>query len=214
MRFRVAALITGLLAVTSLVLGIGVAAPALAQNSSNICTPPTSDTTGTAGDAQCWNNTAGRAAVNNPIQFWENTALGAPNNAWIAQVIGTVKDGEGGVLWPFDDGSQLNTRYNGRPVYQFAWAKDELYCASQVDFSTVAVSGILTLQKCESSTDQDFVYSSLKFLICAGASNALYSATTAVNSPVWVDEETGTGDGAGIYMDTSAVLTWSINMVF
>jgi hypothetical protein len=211
MRFRITALITGLLAVTGLVLNIGFAAPAWAQPSSNICTPPTSDTTGSAADAQCLNNAAGRAAAGNPIQFWENTAQGAPNNAWVAQIIGTVKDGEGGVLWPFDDGSQLNTRYNGRPVYQFAWAKDEDYCASQVDFSVP--EGILTLQRCASSTNQDFVYSSLRFLVCAGASNTLYSKTGAVNSPVWVDEKTGTGDGQGVYMDTNAVLTWSINEV-
>jgi hypothetical protein len=85
------------------------------------------------------------------------------------------------------------------------------YCISQVDFSAAATSGILTLQNCASSTNEEFVYSSDKFLICAGASNTLYSATGAINSPVWIDEETGTGDGKGVYMEPEAVLTWSIN---
>ena len=212
MRISVAAPITGMLAVTGLVLSIGLAAPAWAQPSSNICTPPTSDTTGTGNNAQCLNNTLGKSKAGNPIQFWRNNAQGQANNAWVAQVVGTVKDGEGGVLWPFTDGSGLNTRYNGANVYKFSWAANELYCASQVEFAEGIYSsqGPVTLQSCANSEFYWFVLSKAGFLVCVWSSNLLYQNTGAANSPVWVDEFSGTGNGEPVWMDTVPNLEWSI----
>jgi hypothetical protein len=214
MRFRIVALITALLTGVCIVL---YATPALAQPSVNICTPPTSDTTGSGDNAQCWNNQGGDARDGNPIQYWENDAQGQHNNAWVGTIIGTVKDGEGGVLWPFDDGSQLNTRYNGDPVYQFQWAANENYCASQILFWDISEGynkdGPLVLEQCASTTYQDFVYSGERFIVAAGASDELYYDTHAVNAPVWVGEENDTHSGAVVWMspEVGQSLRFSIN---
>ena len=209
MRFRIAAPVTGLLAVTGVLLATGLnVVPARAQVvANNICTPPTTTESPTADDAQCLNLTNGDVADGTPIQFWVNDAQGEANNAWTATIIGTVKDGEGGVLWPFDDGSGLNTRYNGDNVYQFSFEFDESYCVIQTTFTELELDG------CASTTYEDFVLSQDGYLICAGASNYLYSETGTSDQPVWVTDEFGTGNGDFATEGTSANLTWSINLV-
>jgi hypothetical protein len=216
MRLKITAMITGLLTVIGAALGIGIqATPASAQVSVNICFPPTSDTTGTGNNAQCWNDRNGAEQNGNAIQFWRNDAEGEMNNAWAGSIIGTVKDGEGGVFWPFQDGSQLNSRYNGDPVYQFNLAKNENWCASQSGFSVSRASGILTLQFCTSSTAEDFVYSSEHFIVCAAASNEMYTQTGSIDNPVWASSRSSANqtNGTAVWMNLHAYLDWSIRQL-
>ena len=207
MRFRLTALVTALLAVAGMVLGSGLnAASASAQSlgTVKICTTNTSP-------AACLNDRNGTVSAGAVIQFWENNSQGAANNSWVVNVIGTVKDGQNGVYWPFDVDSGLNARYNGDDVIQFNLNKDTGYCADQGAFSGQTAEGILRIERCASSTYQDFVLSGESYFICAGASNLLYSNKEVYDQPVWISAPDGTENGELVWMNTIAQLTWGIS---
>lgn len=207
MKFRIAALVTALLAAIGMAAGVGVSAtPALGQSlgSVKICTTNTSP-------SACINNTGGSLAAGHALQFWANNAQGATNNSWVVNVIGTVKDGENGVYWPFDVDSELNSRYNGDDVLQFNLNKNTSYCADQGNFAPDAADGVLRLEKCASSTYQDFVlsdYDGNYYLICVGAANLLYSNKEVPDQPIWISAPDGTGNSDLVWMTTNAQLTW------
>lgn len=208
MRFRVTALVTGLLAVAGMVLGIGLnTAPALAQSlgTSYICTT-------NASPNACINNTLGTLQPHG-LQFWANNSEGAADNSWVPNVIGHVTNDPCGETWPFDCGSGLNDRYNGDDVIQFNLAKNNEYCMDQGNFAGSDTEGVLRLYGCASSTNQDFVlsdYDGNYYLIAVGASNTLYSYYKVGDRPVWVSAPDGTENGELVFMDTSAQLTWEI----
>jgi hypothetical protein len=211
MRFRIAALVTALITVAGVVAGIGFdATSALAISSSDIiCTPPN------ASPSQCINNTAGHATSGNLIQFWQDTPLGLRNNTWEVTLVGTVKSGQGGVLWPFPDGSGLNSRYNNNNVYQLKWYVNQNWCASGYNFDLVGEQGPLQLASCSpGAINQYFVFSKYGFLIPVGPSNRLYNAGNGADNPVWLNGEAGgTANGDLVWMGTDVGLAWSIQAV-
>lgn len=205
MRFRVTALVTGLLAVVGIVLGIGLnTAPALAQSPvSYICTTNTSP-------SACINNTLGTLQPHG-LQFWENNSEGAANNSWVPSVVGHVRNDPCGETWPFDCGSGLNERYNDAEVLRFNLAANGDYCMDQGNFTGSDTEGVLRLYECAaSSTNQYFVLSDEGYLIAVGASNTLYSHYGVSDRPVWVSAPDGTENGELVFMDTSAQLVWKI----
>jgi hypothetical protein len=210
MKLRVIALVTGLLAVVSTPIGVGFGtSPASAQSlgAVEICTTNTSP-------SACINDTAGSTSSGSILQFWENDAEGATNNSWVVNVIGTVKDGEGGEDWPFDEGSELNARYDGDDVLQFNLTKNTNYCAAQQYFEAENQEGPLVLSTCQSSVYQDFVlsdYDGSFYIIAVGASNELYTYTDHIpDLPVWIAPcpDGGTANGDYVCMQPYAVLTW------
>jgi hypothetical protein len=117
-------------------------------------------------------------------------------------------------LWPFTDGSGLNARYNGDPVYQFQWNNDDLYCADESAFNPAIQEGPVELQQCGSPAlfRQDFVYSGSDYLSPVYADNAEYAYGGTGDLPILVGDgyEDSDANGQPIYMDDYYELQWSI----
>ncbi|HEY1920342.1 MAG TPA: hypothetical protein VGH27_32640 [Streptosporangiaceae bacterium] len=192
LRTRTIASIIGVTAVT-----LGLAAPAAhASNPAryNICT--------TGSVNQCLNNTAGRATNGNIIQFWAYGTQGEPNNDWHYVLQGYVSNGGKTGIWPFTDGSGLNNRYDGLPVYQLQWSQNLNFCADQTGYNPADEYGDLELSTCNaqgSVTDyQMFVYTGEDFWPSVYASNIQYTYYETYDAPVWLGASGGTaGDHNG-----------------
>jgi len=106
---------------------------------------------------------------------------------------------------PFADGSGLNTRYNGLPVYELQWERDinGAYFDKGVCIAGDAPYALPYNEKCNTgSSTLYYAWSSYNALISVGASNDLYEAGGGPNQPVWLGSngEGNTGNGQDIYL--------------
>jgi hypothetical protein len=132
------------------------------------------------------------------VRFYHYGNSGGNNRIYVTQ-IGTINGcGTSGGFQPFANGSGLNCRYNGRPVYQLQWGKNGR--------SGVCIAGDNSAQnafndQCNVGPITWFAYSSYSFLIGVGASNVLFEEDGFVpNSPVWLGDLSGDGNGAHVYL--------------
>lgn len=175
-RMRRQLLALGIAASLAAALGFVASQPAKAQP--NYCD---SQVAIYYGNNHAWNNWGGNAMDGNPIDFYQSTTVN--NSQWCVINKGNVSDGTAGVIWPFTDGSGLNTRYNGDPVYQFEWGPNTAFCADQANFQTVGTDdGETLLQKCTTNGYNDagkfgtqyYVYSPSYYLANVFANNATW----------------------------------------
>ena len=129
------------------------------------------------------------------VRFYHYGNSGGNNRIFVTQ-IGTIHRVTGG-FQPFANGSGLNVRYDGRPVYQLQWGKNGR--------SGVCIAGDDTSQNafnfpCNGGPGTWFAYSSSSFLVGVGASNVRYDDTDESNVPVWLGDSTGDGNGAHVYL--------------
>ena len=145
--------------------------PASARNS--YC--PGAQTAIYYGRDHAWNNWYGNAGDGNPVDFYDSITTG--NSQWCVVIVGTVRDGQNGVIGPFADGSGLNTRYNDDTIYQFRWGPNQGYCADKGTFNTGPEDGEVRIQACIEGGDksrQEWVYSRSRYFANVYANNTAY----------------------------------------
>lgn len=203
-----------LAATAAMLLGFGVAGAGTAtaaHATTYSCNTTTGQTTIYYGNDHGWNNWNGSTSPGNPINFYQS--LTTNNSQWCAVEVRTVTDGQNGQIWPFTDGSGLNTRYNGDSVWQFEWAPNQIYCADQDAFYAPYTTGPVELKSCiyGSDSNQYFVQSGSDYLVPVGANNAEYAAHGTLYLPILVGDAYGQSDANGqpIYMSNSYELQWN-----
>ena len=155
--------------------------------------------------SQCMNDWLGNLTqFAQAVRFYHYGNSGG-NNRIYATNIGTIHGcGTSGGFQPFADGSGLNCRYNGQPVYQFQWGKNGP--------SGVCIAGDNNMQYafnegCNEGPATWFVISSENFLVGVGASNVLYDEEDEADVPVWLGENSGDGNGAHVYLTAAQALS-------
>jgi len=199
----------------AMLLGFGLAGAGTAtaaHATTYTCNNTTGQTTIYYGNDHGWNNWNGSTSPGNPINFYQS--LTANNSQWCAIPVGQVRDGQNGEIWPFTNGSGLNTRYNGDTVFQFEWAPNQIYCADQGAFRAALVVGPVELQSCVingSASNQYFVQSGSDYLAPVGANNAEYAYLGTAYLPVLVGDGSAGSDSNGqpIYMADADQLQWN-----
>jgi hypothetical protein len=169
----------------------------------NICLPP---------KTQCMNDWNGNLDLGaEPVRFFHYGNSGG-NNAIVAQLIGTINTNGG--FEPFTNGSNLNARYNSRPVYEFEWYRNgggTGICIAGDSYNANPFN-----EECNSGSGSLFyAYSSYSFLISVGGSNVLYANTHVANQPVWMGSN-GKGNisnGDPVYLTTTQAngLPWGFS---
>jgi len=169
----------------------------------NVCVLP--------AESQCMNDWDGNLGTYvQAVRFYHYGNSGG-NNRILVIYINTISGcGTSGGFQPFANGSGLNCRYNGRPVYHLQWAKNgpSGVCIASDDTSQYAFNF-----PCNGGPGTWFVYSSSSYLVGVGASNVLYDDTLEPNAPVWLGDVTGDGNGAHVYSTSaqSLSLTFGFN---
>jgi len=169
----------------------------------NVCVLP--------AKSQCMNDWDGNLGTYvQAVRFYHYGNSGG-NNRILVIYINTISGcGTSGGFQPFANGSGLNCRYNGRPVYHLQWAKNgpSGVCIASDDTSQYAFNF-----PCNGGPGTWFVYSSSSYLVGVGASNVLYDDTLEPNAPVWLGDVTGDGNGAHVYSTSaqSLSLTFGFN---
>jgi hypothetical protein len=186
-------------------LGTGVT-PASAQGSfpDNVCIPQGSSPT------QCINDWDGNLDYGAAAARFYHYGNSGGYNAIDVLALQPINQTNGG-FQPFTDGSGLNARYNGRPVYEFEWwrnGKDTGVCIAGTSYNADAYN-----EQCnDGGYSVLFVYSSSSGLISVNASNALYANTKTANQPVWLGSNgkgnIGTGDNVYLTTTQSNNLPW------
>jgi hypothetical protein len=136
------------------------------------------------------------------------------NNRILVTLIGTISGcGTSGGFQPFADGSDLNCRYNDRPVYQLQWAKNGpsgICIAGEGEDENAFNDGCA-----RAGAAVWFAYSSYSDLISVGASNVYYDEVGEPNSPVWLGSDGigNTGNGVHVYLTPvqNYNLPWGFN---
>jgi hypothetical protein len=161
---------------------------------------------------QCMNNWNAAGS----IRFYGYNNGGIINNGWGQRLQGHVSNGAGGVIWPFTNGTGLNSRYNGRPVYAFgfnaAGHQTANQCLSSEAWNPSTETGQLETDGCSqypvgsSMPDWfEFVLSSGGFLVPVYASNIEYTFYHRYNTPVFCGATGGgTADGQPVIMTVGA----------
>jgi hypothetical protein len=195
-----------LLAAASLALGAALVGSqaagspaAAAAHTVNVCVMP-------AGlGSQCMNDWDGNLSTYaQAVRFYHYGNSGGNNSIYLNSH-GTIHGcGTSGGFQPFANGSGLNCRYDGRPVYQLEWGR--------VGRSGVCIAGDDISQNafnfpCNGGPGTWFVYSSSRYLVGVGASNVRYDDTDEPNVPVWLGDVTGDGNGAHVYLTDAQSLS-------
>jgi hypothetical protein len=159
---------------------------------------------------RAWNNWNGTEQNGNPVKFYQS--LTTSNADWTENLIGYVSDGGPQGIGPFTDGSGLNSRYEGQPIYQFVWTNDLSYAVDQSSYNVGSEQGPLVIYGYNPNDDnQWFVLSSSGYLAPVGANNAQYAVTGTTGLPVLVgDGDGGDGNGEPVYMESIDELQWNI----
>ena len=163
----------------------------------NVCVLP--------AESQCMNDWGGNLGTYvQAVRFYHYGNSGGNNRIYLTN-LGTINGcGTSGGFQPFANGSGLNCRYNGRPVYQLQWGKNGRsgVCIAGDDISQNAFNF-----PCNGGPGTWFVYSSSRYLVGVGASNVRYDDTFESNAPVWLGDVTGDGNGAHVYLTDSQSLS-------
>lgn len=139
---------------------------------------------------ECLNRKGGGTGGGTEIIYW---SFNDPNNdftfldvgAWVCGKYDTVHNGENGCLGPFTNGSGLNARYDGKPLFRI-WAYNEGLCAAVPNY----FARLLDLGNC---TAQGTVYvydTSSNSVIGVGESNYEYGQDGLTNDPYWMYAQT------------------------
>jgi len=167
--------------------------------------------------AICYNNHCMNKWNNgSTIRFYGYNNGGIVNNGWGYITVAHVSNGTGGLIWPFTNGSGLNSRYNTRPVLQFgfnaAGGSDTNGCLSSGGFNPSTETGQLETEACTIHSDPystpdsiEFVLSSAGFLIPVYASNITYTFYHNAGVPIFCGATGGgTADGQPVIMTAGA----------
>ena len=163
----------------------------------NVCVLP--------AESQCMNDWDGNLSTYaQAVRFYHYGHSGGNNRIYLAN-LGTINGcGTSGGFQPFANGSGLNCRYDGRPVYQLEWGK---YARSGVCIAGDDISQNAFNFPCDGGPGTWFVYSSSRYLVGVGASNVRYDDTDEPNVPVWLGDSTGDGNGAHVYLTDAQSLS-------
>jgi len=161
------------------------------------------------GSEQCINNWGGggQGTLLRFYHYVENNT----NNQWNWWYEGDVS---GPQTWPFTAGSGINSYYNTKPVYKFAWAPNghgSGNCISQQLFTYGDNGSQLNTTSCACSTCQTQSGAKLQFFVLAGggrlvavhATNDWVAYTGNNSGRVWVGVDTTDGDGHYVYLVTN-----------
>ncbi len=145
-------------------------------------------------DEQCINNWNAGGAGN--LLRWFTYAEGRLDNEFNWWYEGTVGSSQ---AWPFTPGSGLNSTYNTRPVYKFAWApagQGSGLCVSQQLFGDSDTYSNVNLATCVSGTSQTESSSKTQYFVIDPVGRLI--AVAATN-----DYIVGAGDGARVWVGVS-----------
>jgi hypothetical protein len=196
------AILTGTVLVSAIgvALGTGITAASAQSFPDNICIPQG----GTGNATQCMNDWNGNLTQGaQAVRFYHYGNSGG-FNAIDVQYVGTIDTS--GSFQPFDNGSGLNTRYNGRPVYKFAWWRNggpTNTCIAGYSYNANSFN-----EACNVSSGQNqlwFAYTSYSDLVSVGSSNLHYFITHTANQPVWMGSNGygNIGNGDNVYLTTT-----------
>jgi hypothetical protein len=125
------------------------------------------------GNDHAWNDWNGDGA-GGFVKLYQS--ITTENSLWCAIFVGNV-----GADGPFDSGSGMNTRYDGRPIYVFAALNNQSLCIDQSNFQTGTGEqiddGENQLEPCATGFDdgrQQFVYSSSDYFASIFATDESY----------------------------------------
>jgi hypothetical protein len=187
-------------------LGTGVTAASAQSFPSNVCIPQG----GPGGHpTQCINDWNGNLIVPDSATRYYHYGNSGGYNAIDIESLGTIDTS--GSFQPFSDGSGLNTRYNGRPVYEFEWWRNGK--ATGICIAGYTPNADPYNDYCNNSGYSiAYVFTSYSDLVSVGASNTLYGETHKANQPVWLGPN-GKGNianGDSVYLTTTQanILPW------
>lgn len=165
--------------------------------------------TNNGGEYQCVNNWNGVTAPGNYQKFyaWNNGTVN--NNRWAAHIAGYVTSNN-----PFTDGSGMNTRYQGRPVYQFLWGPNPAVCLDNSTYDAITLNGPATIQDCLNYTGQWFVASAAGYLVPVYATNVqfLYDGNGS-HLPVFLGNDGSVNNGAQVAISPITYNNWALLVV-
>jgi len=202
-RIITASLILAAATVMSLAVVTASTPAANADQLLNICT--------ITSPAQCQNKWGSITAGGIPVNYYHYQA-GNVNNRWAVNWKGYVNGSNcTNNCWPFDSGSGMNSRYNGRPVYQMVLGSNPSFCEDQGNYNVVSQAGDMWIQQCENINDQYFVYSAANYLIPVGATDAQWEYQHDPGQiPVFDGSNGNTGDGQAVVMNSVWYSTWQM----
>lgn len=189
-------------------LGTGVTA-ASAQGSfpDNVCLPQG----GPGGKpTQCINDWNGNLIVPDSAARFYHYGNSGGYNAIDVVSLGSIDRTTNG-FQPFSDGSGLNVRYNGRPVYELEWWRNGK--ATGICIAGYYPNADPYNDYCNNSgLSVAYVFTEDSALVSVGASNTLYGETHTADQPVWVGSNgkgnIGNGDNVFLTSTQNYNLPW------
>jgi|SRR5271170_7697885 len=145
-----------------------------------------------------WNNWNGTQVAGNNVNY--NNVHNDGYNDWCVNDLGTVNDsGE----FPFPDGSGLNARYNGRPIYSFTWANAQSWVAEYAQYDQLIGNGRTIINTDVDQSITEIVQSSSDYLVPVWANTLEYAYSGTADLPVLIGTKGNgaIGQGGGVWMN-------------
>ena len=195
MRYKIAAVLLAVMAS----LGLAISAPGKA--SAMIAGCGSNHTVNIAYNGKWyWNNWNGTQVNGNHVNF--NNVPNDGYNDWCLIQLGTVTNQS--PVWPFADGSGLNTRYNGRPVYQLCWQINQSYCIDWGQYDDAIHNGRAIVYSGADQRLYEAVLSSSNYWAPVWPNDLEYALGNTGLLPILLGTQNGTiGQGGGLWMNPS-----------
>jgi hypothetical protein len=146
-----------------------------------------------------WNNWNGTTVNGNHVNF--NDVPNDGYNDWCPIVLGYVTNQA--PVWPFPDGSGLNTRYNGRPVYKFCWQRAQSYCIDFGQYDQNVHNGRSIIYSNAMDNLYEVVQSSLGYWVPVWPNTLEFATSGGVYLPVLLGTQNNgpLTQGGGLWMN-------------
>lgn len=191
------------LAVASLVLALS--GLVLTVHPAAAVPPPCADGTATHNivynNTWFWNNWNGTTVNGNHVNF--NNVHNDGYNDWCLHQLGTVIGTNCTTsCWPFAEGSGMNARYNGRPVYRVCWEHSQAYCIDWGQYDNSIHNGRAVIVSGSSDRLYEVVESAGSYWAPVWANDLEYAMGNGSLLPILLGTQTGSiGQGGGLWMN-------------